>query len=81
MTRLCRVRTIEAQHVHDGLGFGGIDDLANAQQGIATGNGEDLRDSRVGRGRVDLLVGIAELDLVIAFENSEQRFPADGGVQ
>src|SRR6267143_5642886 len=75
------VRTIEAQHVHDGPAFRGVDYLANAQQGIAAGNREYLRDSGVGCGRVDLLVGIAELDLVIAFENSEQRFPADGGVQ
>ncbi len=75
------VRTIETQHVHDGLAFGGIDDLANAQQRIAAGNGENFRDSGVGGGGVNFFVGVAEFDFVIALENSEKRLTADGLVQ
>src|SRR6266853_923292 len=75
------VRAVKAQHVHDRLAFGGIDDLANSQQRIAAGDGENLRDSRIGGGRVNFFVGIAEFDFVIAFEDSKKRFPADGSVQ
>src|SRR6266481_5394617 len=57
------------------------DELANAQQGIAAGNGENIGDSRVSRGRVHLFIGVAKFNLVIAFEYSEKRFPADGCVQ
>src|SRR5438132_1119191 len=72
------VRAVEAQHVHDRPAFGGIDYLANAQQRIAAGNSENLRDSWIGGGRVNFFVGIAEFNLVIALEDSKKRFPADG---
>src|SRR5260370_27194707 len=75
------VRAVKAQHVHDGRPFGGIDDLANSEQRIAAGDGESLRDSRIGGGRVNFFVGIAEFDFVIAFEDSKKRVPADGSVQ
>src|SRR5258708_472498 len=75
------VRAVEAQHVDDRPACGGIDDLANAQQGIAAGDGENLRDSRIGGGGVNFLVCVAEFNLVIALENSKKRFPADGSVQ
>src|SRR5439155_3037411 len=75
------VRTIEAQHIHDRPAFGGVDNLANAQQGIAAGNGESLGDSRIGRSGVNFFIGIAEFDLVIALEDSEERIPPDGRVQ
>src|SRR5438552_8786807 len=45
------------------------------------GNGENLRDFRIGRSGVNLFIGIAEFDFVIALENSEERIAADGGVQ
>src|SRR5258708_5658279 len=75
------VRAVEAQHVHDRPAFGGIDELTNSQQGIGAGNGENLRDSRIGGGGVNFLVCVAEFNLVIALENSKKRFPADGSVQ
>src|SRR5260370_3904954 len=75
------VRAVEAQHVHDRPAFGGIDDLANSQQGIAAGDGENLRGSRIGGGGVNFLVCVAVFNLVIALEDSKKTFPADGGGQ
>src|SRR5258708_33699697 len=75
------VRAVEAQHVHDRPAFGGIDDLTNSQQGIAAGNGEELRDSRIGGGRGNLLVCVAGFNLCISLENSKKKIPAHGGIQ
>src|SRR5258706_14831301 len=63
------VRAVKAQHVHDRLAFGGIDDLANSQQRIAAGDGENLRDSRIGGGRGHLFFGTGALGIVSACED------------
>src|SRR5258708_1382785 len=75
------VRAVKAQHVHDRPAFGGIDDLANSEQRIAAGDGENPRDSRIGGGPVNFFFGIAEIVFVITLANSQKRFPADGSVQ
>src|SRR5260370_18919163 len=70
------VRAVKAQHVHDRPAFGGIDDLANSEQRIAAGDGENLRDSRIGGGPVHFFVGLAGFAFLIALENSKKAFPA-----
>ena len=42
---------------------------------------KNFRDARVGGGGVNFFVGVAEFDFVIALENAEERFAADGSVQ
>jgi hypothetical protein len=69
------VRAIKAEHIHDGFAFGGIDQLANAQQGFAAGNRENIRDARVGGSRINLFVGNPSCNF---FRGCRSGFPSDG---
>src|SRR5258708_25308936 len=70
------VRAVKAQHVHDRPAFGGIDDLANSEQRIAAGDGENLRASRIGGGRGHFFCGIAEFHFLNSPGHSKKRCPA-----
>jgi len=75
------VGTVKAENVHDGFAFGGKDELANAEKGIAARDAEEFGDARIRGGGVDFFVGVAKFDFVIALENAEERIAADGGIE
>jgi len=66
-------RTVQAESVHRGFTFCRIDNLAHAQQGRATRDGQEFCGSCVCCGGVYFLVGVRDLDSVVMLENSEQR--------
>ena len=67
------VGTVKAEHVEDNDALGGVNDLADAQQGFALGNSEEFGGAGIGDGGVDFFVGVAEFDVVFALESGEER--------
>ena len=67
------VGSVEAEHVEDDDALGRVDDLANAEEGFAFGDGEKLGGAGVGDGSVYFFVGVAEFDAVVALNRREER--------
>jgi hypothetical protein len=70
---LVPVGAIETQHIHYRFSAGGINELADPQKRIPARHSQQIGSARIGGSGVDFLVGVAELDLVISFEDLEQR--------
>src|SRR5216684_4228116 len=74
--KLVPIGAIKAENIGNGLAFGGVDQLTNAQQGSSTRNGHQFRGAWIGGGGIDFFIGVAELHVVIALEDLEERFAA-----
>src|ERR1700751_2237191 len=75
--KIMAVRAVNAEHVDDRLALGGIDDLAGAQQGIATRHVEQFGGAGIGGGGVDFLIGVAKPHVVVPFEGGEEGIAAE----
>jgi hypothetical protein len=65
------IGTIKSQDIEDDYAFGGINDLADAQQRGAFWQTEKFGGAWIGGGGVDFFVGIAEFDVIIALQGGE----------
>lgn len=65
------IGTIKSQDIEDDNAFGGINDLADAQQRSALWQTEKFGGAWIGGGGVDFFVGIAELNVIIALQGGE----------
>ena len=70
---LVTVRAIKAQNIGNGFAFRRVDQLTYAHEWLSARERKQLGSPGVGGRGVDFLVGVAELDLVISFEDLEQR--------
>ena len=67
------IGTIDAENVHQRFSVRGINKLANTQERFAAGYVEQFGSLRIGCSCVNFLVGIAQLNAIIAFEYSKER--------
>ena len=65
------IGTIKSEDIEDDNAFGGINDLADAQQRGAFWQTKKFGGAWIGSGGVDLFVGIAEFDVIIALQGGE----------
>src|ERR1700722_946223 len=72
------VGAIEAEHIEDDDALGGVDDLADAEEGFALGDAEHLSGALIGNGGIDFFVGVAEFDAVVALDRGEERSVLQG---
>jgi len=68
------VGAIQPEDAHNGRTFCGIDNLPNAQKGLAFWNRKKFCGSRVCRGSIDFFVGVAEFDVEVPLQDVEERF-------
>ena len=66
---------VEAQTVHDGLAFGGVEKLADSEQWVPVPNGQQLRCSQIRRYSINFFVRIGKFNPVLMLQRSKQRTP------
>jgi len=67
------VGAVEAEDVEDHDTFGGVYDLADAQERFAPWDREEFGGARVGDSGVDFFVGVTEFEAVLALKRGEER--------